>query len=82
VLTGRVSSERFSALPGLLGGFGHGEAESRMFTLLALALPLAGALAPRRVRQSTWLPLALAAAALAVWGMAAARMLAGPSRLQ
>ena len=82
VLAGRVDSERFSALPGLLGGFGHGEAESRMFTLLALALPLAGALAPRRVRQSTWLPLALAAAALAVWGMAAARMLAGPSRLQ
>jgi len=82
VLAGRGVAERFSALPGLLGGFGHGAGERRGFALLALALPLAGALAPRRLRESSWLPLALAAAGLAVWGMAGARMLAGPSRLQ
>ena len=82
VLAGRVVVERFSALPGLLGGFGHGAGERGVFTLLALALPLAGALAPRGARESSWLPLALAAAGLAVWAMAGARMLAGPSRLQ
>ena len=78
----RAVAERFSALPGLLGGFGHGAGEQRVFALLALALPLAGALAPRRVRESSWLPLALAAAGLAAWAVAGARMLAGPSRLQ
>ncbi len=82
VLAGRAVAERFSALPGLLGGFGHGAGERRMFALLGLALPLAGALAPRRVRESSWLPLALAAGGLAVWGTAWVRMLAGPSRLQ
>ena len=82
VLAGRAVAERFSALPGLLGGFGHGAGERWSFTLLALALPLWGALAPRRVRESSWLPLMLAAVGLAVWGIAAARMLAGPSRLQ
>ena len=62
VLAGRAVAERFSALPGLLGGFGHGAGERWSFTLLALALPLAGALAPRRARESSWLPLVLAAA--------------------
>jgi len=82
VLAGRVRAERFSALPGLLGGFGHGAGEKCVFALLALALPVAGALAPRRARESSWLPLVLAAGGLAVWGMAGARMLAGPSRLR
>ena len=81
VFAGRGDAERFNALPGLLGGFGHAARERRMFALLALALPLAGALAPRRGRESSWLPPALSVAALAVWGLAAARMLAGPSRL-
>jgi hypothetical protein len=81
VLAGRGTADRFSALPGLLGGFGHGADEKLIFPLLALALPLAGALAPRRARESSWLPLALAAAGIAAWGVAAARMLAGPSRL-
>jgi hypothetical protein len=81
VFAGRVVADRFGALPGLLGGFGHSAGERWAFTLLALALPLTGALAPRRLRESSWLPLALAAAGLAAWGVAAARMLAGPSRL-
>jgi hypothetical protein len=82
VLAGRGAADRFSALPGLLGGFGHGAGEKGVFTLLAFALPVAGALAPRRAREASWLPLALAGAALAVWGIAAARMLAGPARLE
>jgi hypothetical protein len=81
VFAGRAAADRFSALPGLLGGFGHGAGERWSLTLLALALPLAGVLAPRRTRESSWLPLALAAAGLAAWGVAAARMLVGPSRL-
>jgi hypothetical protein len=82
VLAGRVVADRFSALPGLLGGFGRSAGERWSLTLLALALPLAGAFAPRRARESSWLPLALAAGALAAWGIAAARMLAGPARLE
>ena len=82
VLAGRGAADRFSALPGLLGGFGHGSGERWWFTLLALGLPLAGALAPRRARESSWLPLALAAAGLTVWAFAAGWMLAGRSRLQ
>jgi hypothetical protein len=82
VLAGRGTAGRLSALPGLLGGFGHGSAERWWFTALALGLPLAGAFAPRRARESSWLPLALAAAGLAVWALAAGWMLAGRSRLQ
>jgi hypothetical protein len=82
VLAGRGEAGRLSALPGLLGGFGHGSGERWWFTALALGLPLTGALAPRRAREGSLLPLALAAAGLAVWALAAGWMLAGRSRLQ
>jgi hypothetical protein len=67
---------------GLLGGFGHGAAERAGFSAAALLLPLAGAVAPRRLRASPVLPLLLAGAALGVWALAAARMLRGEHPLQ
>jgi 4-amino-4-deoxy-L-arabinose transferase-like glycosyltransferase len=68
---------RFTALPGLLGGVGHGPGERWAFSLLALVLPLAGAVLPRRLRGSNSVALGLALAGLVVWGIAGWRMLSG-----
>jgi hypothetical protein len=74
--------DRLTAFPGLFGGFGHAPVERRMFVLVGLALPLASALAPRRLRDAAWLAPALAAAGLLAWGVAASRMWSGVSPLR
>jgi hypothetical protein len=79
-LAGEVS--RLTAVSGLLGGFGHGPAERAAFTAAALCLPLAGAVAPRRLRASPALPLLLAGLGLVAWAVAAGRMFAGEDPLR
>jgi hypothetical protein len=75
-------ADRTSAVPGLLGGFGHDPGERLAFALLGVGLPLAGAIAPRRVRDGRVLGSSLAAAALAAWGVAAFRMLGASAPLR
>ena len=75
-------SDRLSAVPGLLGGFGRGAGERLAFALLGVSLPLAGAVAPRRVRDAPALAPILAAAGLAVWTIAAVRMIGAASPLR
>ncbi len=66
---------RFTAVPGLLGGLGHGPGGRGAFALLGVVLPLAGAMAPCRLRNSSVLALGLALAGLVGWGLAGSRML-------
>jgi hypothetical protein len=82
IFSGGADVSRLTAVPGLLGGFGHRPAERWVLGLLGLALPLAGALAPRRAREAAGLTLALAGVGLLAWGIACARMLNGATPLR
>ncbi len=77
-----AGADRTAAVPGLLGGFGHDAGERLAFALLGVGLPLAGAIAPRRLRNGRVLGPGLAAAGLAAWGLAACRMLGTSAPLQ
>jgi hypothetical protein len=82
IFAGNAAVDRLTAVPGLLAGFAHRPGERWTLAFLGLALPLAGALAPRRVRDAAGLTLALAGAGLLAWGIAYTRMLSSETPLR
>jgi hypothetical protein len=82
VFAAHARADRMAAVPGLLGGFGHDAGERLAFALLGVGLPLAGAIAPRHLREGRVLGPGLAAAGLAAWGVAVFRMLGGSAPLR